>query len=336
MAERRSHLILMGLIVAALIGVALLALPGSPLQKTPTLGLDLQGGLEVVKKAVPEKGQDGRRGRSRRRGRRSCNAASTAPASPSRRSASRAATRSSSSCPGVDDQQRAAELIGKTAKLELYDLQGDLVPGVSLDLQGFPVAHDSVFDLLSTQQTEAKKGEPSAFYLVKTPNKKKKIAPQTARRSDADPRDAPLVEVREEQRQEGRGAQGHHGAGRARAHGRHHLQPDRAVLRGRARMRRTAPTTTSSSTTRTNEEHPVPEMTGSDLKRTGTRQDFDTQTNQPVVLMQFTGGGGEEVRGHHADARRARQEPGQPAGARPAAPPTTTRISSSRSSSTAR
>ena len=57
MNERRSHLILMGLIIAALVGVAVLALPGSPLQKTPTLGLDLQGGLEVVKKAVPEKGE---------------------------------------------------------------------------------------------------------------------------------------------------------------------------------------------------------------------------------------------------------------------------------------
>ena len=29
-------------------------------------------------------------------------------------------------------------------------------------------------------------------------------------------------------------------------------------------------------------------MTGSDLKLSGTRQDFDTQTNQPIVTMQFT------------------------------------------------
>ena len=36
---------------------------------------------------------------------------------------------------------------------------------------------------------------------------------------------------------------------------------------------------------------PVPEMTGKDLKLSGTRQDFDPQTNQPVVLMQFTGDG---------------------------------------------
>src|SRR6185295_18008733 len=35
----------------------------------------------------------------------------------------------------------------------------------------------------------------------------------------------------------------------------------------------------------------VPELTGSDLKLSGTRQDFDPTTNEPVVLMQFTGSG---------------------------------------------
>ena len=29
-------------------------------------------------------------------------------------------------------------------------------------------------------------------------------------------------------------------------------------------------------------------MTGSDLKLSGTRQDFDTQTNQPIVTIEFT------------------------------------------------
>ena len=56
MAERRSHLILVGLILAALVGVALLVIPGSPGHKKPTLGLDLQGGLEVVLRAQPPRG----------------------------------------------------------------------------------------------------------------------------------------------------------------------------------------------------------------------------------------------------------------------------------------
>src|SRR6478672_13905064 len=56
MSNRRSHLILVGLILAALAGVALLAIPSSPAHKKTTLGLDLQGGLEVVLKAVPPPG----------------------------------------------------------------------------------------------------------------------------------------------------------------------------------------------------------------------------------------------------------------------------------------
>src|SRR5439155_16235726 len=40
-----------------------------------------------------------------------------------------------------------------------------------------------------------------------------------------------------------------------------------------------------------NGQNAIPEMTGGDLKLSGTRADFDTQTNQPVVLMQFTGKG---------------------------------------------
>src|ERR687887_2485356 len=56
MSNRRPHLILVALIVAALAGVAAVAVPGSPTHKKPTLGLDLQGGLEVVLKAVPPKG----------------------------------------------------------------------------------------------------------------------------------------------------------------------------------------------------------------------------------------------------------------------------------------
>jgi SecD/SecF fusion protein len=36
---------------------------------------------------------------------------------------------------------------------------------------------------------------------------------------------------------------------------------------------------------------PIPEMTGADLKLSGTRQDFDPSTGEPVVLMEFTGQG---------------------------------------------
>src|SRR5436190_7989873 len=50
---RRSHLILIGALLAAIVGAALLVVPGSPSHKKARLGLDLQGGLEVVLKAQP-------------------------------------------------------------------------------------------------------------------------------------------------------------------------------------------------------------------------------------------------------------------------------------------
>ena len=56
MNDRRRHLVLIGCILAALVGVAFLAVPSSPVHKKLTLGLDLQGGLEVVLKAEPPKG----------------------------------------------------------------------------------------------------------------------------------------------------------------------------------------------------------------------------------------------------------------------------------------
>jgi len=44
-SSRRSHLFLILAILAALAGALLVAVPGSPVHKKPTLGLDLQGGL---------------------------------------------------------------------------------------------------------------------------------------------------------------------------------------------------------------------------------------------------------------------------------------------------
>ena len=42
------------------------------------------------------------------------------------------------------------------------------------------------------------------------------------------------------------------------------------------------------------DEDAVPQMTGEDLKLSGTRSDFDPQTGQPQVLMEFTDSGGDK------------------------------------------
>jgi SecD/SecF fusion protein len=294
MKERRSHLLLMGLILAALVGVALLAIPGSPVHRKATLGLDLQGGLEVVKKAVPEKGQTvDSEGMD--------DAVSIIRSRIDSVGAFEPEIRQQGSdqivieLPGVKDQRRATELIGQTAKLELYDLQGDLIPGASLDTNGNPIARDSLFELLSSQQSKAKSGTPSAYYLLKETKKGK----QTAHKLVVGPKPtreailaSPYVKknkVKGKELPDGTKI---------------YAVPANMAVITCGKTERYCPGVDQDQLNRTyyylfkydpnNEENPVPEMTGDDLKRKGTRQDFDSgpgRGNEPVVTMQFTGGG---------------------------------------------
>ena len=124
--NRRPHLTLVALIVAGLIGVALLAAPGSPLEQKPTLGLDLQGGLEVTLQAVPppnrplQKSDLSRsveilRDRVDRLG----------VAEPEIRE--QGSDQISIQLPGVKNPEDVIDILGKTAQLELYDLEANLV-----------------------------------------------------------------------------------------------------------------------------------------------------------------------------------------------------------------
>src|SRR5438445_5032907 len=140
----------MALIALALAGVAALAIPGSPAHKSPTLGLDLQGGLEVILKAQPRKGQ-------------------VLPAGYLDTSVSIMRSRIDKlgvtepeirkqgtnqiviQLAGVHDPAAAARLIGTTAQLEFYDLEADLT-GPSKSASGFPLGLPSLYALLSGQQ----------------------------------------------------------------------------------------------------------------------------------------------------------------------------------------
>src|SRR5690242_17413714 len=146
--------------VAALVAVALLAVPGLPIHKKPTLGLDLQGGLEVVLKAVPPKGHtltsdDLDRSVSIMRNR------------IDKLGVSEPEIRKQGSneiviqLAGVKDPAVAAKLIGKTAVLEFYDWEKDLT-GPSLNgIQGQPVASPSLYALLADPATTALLGKAS-------------------------------------------------------------------------------------------------------------------------------------------------------------------------------
>src|SRR3954468_19360967 len=153
--------------MAALVGVALLAIPGSPAHKKPTLGLDLQGGLEVVLKANPPQGHklksdditrsiDIMRNRIDKLG---------VPEPEIRKQSNNEIV---IQLAGVHDPASAAKLIGKTAVLQFYDFEADLTgPSVTSGLQKVPVATGSLFDLLNAPRTRdlADKGTPSQWYL---------------------------------------------------------------------------------------------------------------------------------------------------------------------------
>ena len=168
---RRAAVFVVGLVAAALVGVALLAVPGSPLEQRPTLGLDLQGGLEVTLQAVPPKDrkltkEDLDRSVSIMRSR----VDKLGVAEPEIRT--QGSDQISIQLPGVKDPAAAAGIIGKTAQLELFDLERDLVsPSIDARTRQ-PIATAKLYDLLAGQQALAAKGTPDTYYVFQTKGKK--------------------------------------------------------------------------------------------------------------------------------------------------------------------
>jgi SecD/SecF fusion protein len=292
MSERRKYLLLAGVILAALAGSLLLAIPGSPIYKKPTLGLDLQGGLEVVLKAVPPKNHkltsdDLSRSISIMQNR--INGLGVTEPEIRKQGSNQIVIQLA----GVHNAAKAAQLIGKTAQLQLYDFEADLV-GPSIDSGGQPVANPSLYDLLKQVQSQATRGSPEAYYLF---HAKTKTVPAAAKgkkpttttlyslRSQSDTLEALLKPFG-----------GKTPAGdtilKVPAH--------RTVVSCKAATGCLGASAASPTGTyyyllkyypqATGKQTAIPEMTGNDLVLSGTRADFG-QTGQPVVLLQFTGHG---------------------------------------------
>jgi SecD/SecF fusion protein len=310
-SDRRKHLILMGAIVAALVGVVMLAVPGSPIHRKPTLGLDLRGGLEVVLKAVPPKGHvltpaDMDRSVSIMQSR--INKLGVAQPEIRKQGKDQIVIQLA----GVHDPATAARLIGKTAQLQLFDFEADLVSGPSLDLNGNPIATPTLYGLLTQVEKQAAKGAPEAYYLfrntkatVKTTKKvtvkgkngkkttvlkpsTKTVVKHTLLQGPADT----LQEL---------------------------LKPYQGKVPPKGQVLKVPPHMTvvscpvangciGSSVASPNGVYyyllkffpdrktatgPIPEMTGGDLVLSGTRADFG-QSGGPVVLLQFTGHGSKQ------------------------------------------
>src|SRR6187551_93034 len=274
---RRAAVFVVGLVAAALVGVALLAVPGSPLERRPTLGLDLQGGLEVTLQAVPPKDrkltkEDLDRSVSIMRSR----VDKLGVSEPEIRT--QGSDQISIQLPGVKDPAAAAGIIGKTAQLELFDLERDLVsPSIDARTRQ-PIATPKLYDLLAGQQALADKGTPDTYYVFETKGKKLVRGPVQTKQAALSKWDGKLPP----------------------GHKLFAVPPSTVVVRCGAGgavvcpgVAQTNPTQNSWYLMRYTPPE-VPEMTGSDLKLSGTRQDFDTRTGEPIVLMEFTDKGGKK------------------------------------------
>ena len=160
MSDRRKYLILIGAILAAVVGAVLLAVPGSPIHKKPILGLDLQGGLEVVLQAQAPKGQpltadDLDKSVSIMQSR--INKLGVSEPEIRKQGKNQIVIQLA----GVHNQAKAAQLIGKTAQLMIFDFEPDLA-APSKDAQDHPIASPTLYGLLTQLQNQAKKGEPQS------------------------------------------------------------------------------------------------------------------------------------------------------------------------------
>ncbi len=287
--NRRPHLILVALIVAGLIGVGLLAVPGSPFEKEATLGLDLQGGLEVTLQAVPPKNRPLQKSdldRSLEILRDRIDKLGVAEPDIRKQGDDQIVI----ALPGVDDPGRIVRIIGQTAQLELYDLEANLVRP-SIDAQQFPVATGTVFALLSGQQALVKEGTTDTRYLF---DETKKVVAGPAATREA------LLQttVVGEEGEKGQLPKGWRIFG---------VPPETVVIEcGIGEV--VCPGVPGEfpqqnsyylfkfdrSQAAIDAGDAVPEMTGEDLRLSGTRQDFDTQSGGPIVTMQFTDKGGDK------------------------------------------
>src|SRR5215831_10255243 len=171
MTERRRYLLITGVLLAALVVIGFFAIPGSPVQKKPTLGLDLQGGLEVVLKAKPPENQPNYKITSADLDR----SVSIMRDRIDRLGVSEPEIRKQGGdeiviqLAGVHDPEQAAKLIGKTAQLQFYDLEADIAPPTRT-ASGQPSPKNTLYELLAPVQSLVGK-DSSHWYLFK--NKKK-------------------------------------------------------------------------------------------------------------------------------------------------------------------
>ena len=269
----RRHLVILAALFAAVAGVIALAL-----FRTPTLGLDLQGGLEVILQAKAPRGRQITQDdidRSIEIMRSRIDKIGVAEPVITRQGQNQIAVELA----GVHDAARAAQIVGQTAQLQFYDLEGDLLPP-SIGAGGqIATPPRQLLPLLRSQEALAKKGTPTAWYLYSA--KGKRLA------GPSDTKDAILRQL----------------GGAAPTGSKFYAVPQGRTILSCTDNATVCPGVGPPAPGATyyylfkyqpsDKAHPIPELTGNDLKGQGTRQDFG-QGNQPIVTLQFTSTGGDK------------------------------------------
>jgi SecD/SecF fusion protein len=268
----RRYLTILAAMFAAVGAVVALAI-----FRSPTLGLDLQGGLEVILQAKAPRGREITQDdldRSIEIMRQRVDKTGVAEPVITRQGNNQISVELA----GVHDAARAAELVGQTAQLQFYDLQGDVLPPTATAGGGIQPS-PTLLPLLESQQKLAEEGTPTAWYLY----------------SDKKVRLAGPAETKEELERQFGGELPDGAKFYAVPQGRTILTcgPSATLCPG-------VPTVPPPRTyyylfkyEPNNAEHPIPELTGKDLKGDETRQDFG-QRNEPIVTLGFTNEGGDK------------------------------------------
>jgi len=283
LATRRGNLTLLGVVVAGLVGIVLLLIPQSPIHQKVKLGLDLQGGLEVVLRAVPPKGEEITEEnldlaveviRNR------VDALGVAETEIRQQGEDQISVQ----VPGVEDPAQLAKLVGQTAQLWLFDVNENTLDPTR-DENGFPVPAPDLYKLLKELQPRTERGTPQEYYL--TDPKAKKVIGQPeetqdrirqayqTRTGDPVPKGFKILGI-----------------------------PDKTIVLTCGIGERYCPGVQQAPPQQNffylfkydpqNKEKPIPEMTGKDLKLDGTRQDFSQSEGGAIVLMEFTDSGGDK------------------------------------------
>jgi SecD/SecF fusion protein len=277
----RRYLLILAALFGVIAGVAVLSI-----FRSPTLGLDLQGGLEVVLEARPEAGQDLTEedlDRSVEIIRNRVDKLGVSEPEIRKQGSDQIVI----GLAGVFDQGRAADIIGQTAQLEFYDLQADADPLSQnpADPTGMPQASPSLLPLLTAEDALPEGTDASEWYLY---------SESKSRLAGPAPTKAALAQQVE-------GGEIPEGA-------EYYVVPEGKVVltcghttNDEAAAAQPCPGGVSAASPwyylyryePNAEEDPSPALTGDDLNADGTRQDFG-QDGQPNVLLDFTDEGGDK------------------------------------------